>query len=157
MKLAADEALPAVMETMGYEQSFTLADIKLALGYGTVAIAALLYLLDKKYPFEQTFYASLALVVVYGIISIVMYYLNSSAQYKNTAYVGYDKSKKKISVHTWSTKYDPIYNVKIVLEGRTESAAAGEIPFNKFFDQFGYLNREQFTKLINDVTEKKAQ
>lgn len=145
------------MEALGYEQSFTFSDIKLALGYVTVGIAALLFYLDKKFSFNETFYVVAGLVVLYGIVSLVMYYLNNSAKYKNTAYVGYNKHNKKISVHTWSTKYDPIYNVKIVVEDNADSAFEGEIPFNKFFDEFGYLNREAFTKLITGVMEKKEQ
>lgn len=145
------------METLGYEQSFTFSDVKLALGYVTVAIAGLLFYLDKKFSFNETYYVVAGLVALYGLVSLVMYYLNSSAQYKDIIYVGYNKSNKKIAVHTWSTRYDPIYNVKIVVEDKADSAAKGEIPFNKFFDEFGYLNREEFNKLLTGVTEKKEQ
>lgn len=145
------------MEQLGYEQSFTFSDIKLALGYSTVGIAAFLFYLDKKFTFNETYYVVAGLVALYGVISLVMYYLNSCAQYKNITYVGYNKSKKKIAVHTWSTKYDPIYNVKIVIEDKAEGATEGAIPFSKFFDEFGYLNRDEFAKLVSATREKKEQ
>lgn len=157
LKLTSDEALPQVLESLGYEQSFTFSDIKLALGYVTVAIAALLFYIDKKFSFNETYYVVAGLIALYGLVSLVMYYLNSHPNLKNTTYVGYNKSNQKITVHTWCTKYDPIYNVKIVLDDKRDGANSGALAFNKFFDEFGYLNRQEFSSLVSGLVEKKEQ
>lgn len=144
------------MAELGYEQSFTLIDTKLALGYGTVAIAGILFYMDKKLPFKDTYYCIVVCVVLYAIISAILYYYTSGPE-KNNKYVGYNDGKQKIAVHTWTSKYDPIYNVKIVLNDNIESAILVDIPFTKFYDAFGFYNQGAFTELITKAMEKKSE
>lgn len=144
------------MGQLGYEQSFTLIDTKLALGYLTVAIAGLLFYMDKKLAFKDTYYYVIACVALYGIISAILYYFTAGPE-KNNKYVGYTDDKKKISVYTWTSKYDPIYHVKILSNDNVDSATLVDIPFTKFYDAFGFINQEVFTGLVKEALEKKSE
>lgn len=156
MRNHTDEQLPLSLQSLGYDQSFTLIDTKLALGYLTVAIAGLLFWMDKKYVFKDTYYAVIACVVLYFLISTVMWYLNYGT-YKDNKYIGYNDSNQKISVYTSTTKYDPIYNVKIVLNDQFDAALEVPLPFTKFYDQFGYYNQEALTTLLKEALQKKNE
>ncbi|KAF3993583.1 hypothetical protein FT663_00253 [Candidozyma haemuli var. vulneris] len=138
------------------QQSFTLIDIKLGLGLVTVAIAGFLFWLDKNYSFNDSYYVIAGSVALYFVISTVLLYFTSGPGYKNNKYVG-KKKKDTIAVFAWTTKYDPIYNVKVVLNGNEQGAVTKEIPFNKIFDQFGYFNQDAAVQEFGDLVEKKSQ
>lgn len=157
LRNTVDDNLPLTMEALGYEQSFTLIDIKLALGYLTVAIAGLLFYLDKKFSFKETYYVIAGCVVVYFILSSILYFFTSTPKYKNNKFVGYNESKQKIEVFTWTSKYDPIYNVKIVIDDNDASATVTEFPFMKMFDAFGYYNQDAAVALFKQVLQKKNE
>lgn len=154
LRNATDEYLPELLESLGYEQSFTLIDAKLGLGLLTVAIAGLLFYLDKHYSFKDTYYVIIGCIVVYFLISMAHLYLLSGPE-KNNKYVGYSDSKQKILVHTWTSKYDPIYNVKLFVNDKEQADL--QIPFTEFFDSFGYLNKEAFTGLLKTGLQKKRE
>lgn len=154
LRSAVDDNLPVTMSALGYEQSFTLIDLKIALGYLTVAIAGFLFYLDKKYTFKDTYYVVAAAVVMYFLLSGALYFFTSSPQYKDNKFVGVNDKKEKIEVFAWTSKYDPIYNVKIITKGRTTEVA---LPFNKMFDAFGYYNQDATTTLFKEALSKKTQ
>ncbi|KAK6456679.1 signal peptidase complex subunit 2 [Scheffersomyces xylosifermentans] len=139
-----DDNLPSVLTELGYDESFKLIDTKLALGYSTVVIAGLLFLVDKKYDFKQSYGVTVFSVVLYFIISSILYYINYTN--KNVKYVGYTEKGKKIVIATWSSKYDPIYNVRVTLDGKNTFTA--QLKFNQFFDIVGYFNRDAFKELL---------
>ncbi|GEQ66787.1 hypothetical protein JCM33374_g450 [Metschnikowia sp. JCM 33374] len=157
LRTAADEALSSVFQQLGYEQSFFLADLKLGLGLVTVAIAGGLYYLEKKVPFKDSYYVILASVVLYGVISSVMYYLSNGKKYKNIKYVGLNEKKQKVSVYTYTTAFDPVYEVKVVIDDNFSGAIHDSIPFTKMFDSFGYLNHEETKKILDELLKKKGQ
>lgn len=112
--------------------------------------------MDKKLSFKDTYYYVIACVVLYGIISAILYYYTSGPQ-KNNKYIGFNDSKQRILVDTWTSKYDPIYHVKIVLNDDVDSAILVTIPFTKFYDAFGFYNQGEFTALIKEALEKKSE
>lgn len=137
---------------MGYEQSFTLSDLKLALGYLTVAISVALFAMDKKFSFKDTYYITVTSILVYFIISAVLLYLTSSKKYKNNKFIGYNDNKQKVLVAAWTSKYDPIYNMELVLNDDQRRSVSTQIEFSKFFDSHGYFKRDAFISLIkNDL------
>lgn len=144
------------MERLSYEQSFALVDTKLALGYLTVAIAGFLFYMDKKIPFKDSYYLVAGAVLVYFLLSTVLYFFTSGSQYKNNKYVGH-KGEQKIAVYGWTTGYEPVYNLKIVLNDKFDSPVEKQVPFTSMFDGFGYLNEEEVTKIIKELLEKKSQ
>lgn len=121
-----------------------------------MAIAGFLFWLEKNYSFKDTYYVIAGAVALYFVVSCVLLYFTSGPGYKNTKYVG-TKKQDKIVVYGSTTKYDPIYNVRAVLNGNEQGAVTKEIPFNKVFDQFGYFNHEAAVREFGDLVEKKSQ
>lgn len=140
------------MTKLGYDELHLLGDFKLVLGYLTVAIAGILFYLDKKYTFAELFNVTAGSVVVYFIISSLLYLVNH--QNKNVKYIGY-KKEEKITVAGWTDKYNPTYNIEIKVNG--EVVGSGELLFGEFFDVGGYYQNEEFGNLVKGVLERKNQ
>lgn len=85
-----------------------------------------------------------------------MFVLNAAPGFKNNKYIGYN-GKDKISVFASTTKFDPIYNVKIIQNDNQNSATEGQIPFNKVFDSFGYFNHAAAVEEFKPLLAKKKQ
>lgn len=149
MLTTSDENLASAFGELGYSESFALTDTKLALGYLTVLIAGLIFLGDKKYEFNEIYYITAFLVVLYSIISLILMYFTSHKKYKNVKFVGYNDDNNKIVVVTWTEKYDPIYNVEIRIDD-DKQIKKFKLEFAKFFDAFGYYKRDEFIKLIKE-------
>lgn len=154
LRTTCDDNLHASLSELGYTQSFSLIDTKLALGYLTVVIAGLLYIVDKKFGFEKTYNVTVISVVLYFLISAILYYLTSTKNYKNVKYIGHDESNNKILVATWTQKYDPIYHIKIRFNDNEDSAVVSSFEFMKVFDAFGYYKQDELTRLIKNEIEK---
>ncbi|KAG5418784.1 SPC2 [Candida metapsilosis] len=149
LQKTTDENLSSVLQQLGYEESFTITDLKLGLGLATVAIAGLLFLADKKYQFKDIYSLTVAACVVYGLLNGILFLIN--LKYKNVKYIGVDSKGKKIIIASATKKYEPNYNVTVTVN---ETVVTGSIPFNKFFDAIGYFNRDEFTKLITEEISK---
>lgn len=121
-----------------------------------MAIAGFLFWLDKKYTFKDTYWIVFGSIVLYFLISVVMFVLNIAPGFKNNKYVGYN-GKDKVAVFASTTKYDPIYNVKIVRNDNEQSAVEAQIAFTKVFDGFGYLNHAAATEEFKTLLAKKTQ
>lgn len=153
LRTAVDDNLPASLAQLGYTQSFSLIDLKIALGYTTVLIAAGLFLVDKKYGFESIFNITIAAILVYALASVVLYYFSSVGEYKNNKYIGYNEKGEKILVASWTMKHKPIYHIKIALDNKEEITA--ELDFTKVFDGWGYYKQDETTEFLKGVIEKK--
>ncbi|OBA22312.1 hypothetical protein METBIDRAFT_11168 [Metschnikowia bicuspidata var. bicuspidata NRRL YB-4993] len=157
LRLAVDEALPELFQQLGYEQSFALGDLKLALGFSTVAIAGGLYYLEKNVSFNDSYYVIVALIALYAVISAAMYVLSNGKGYKNNKYIGFNEKKQKISVYALAEPFDPIYDVKVVINDNFSAPVTESIPFAKMFDAFGFLNHEESKQIFRELLEKKQQ
>lgn len=151
-----DEELPAVLSTLGFSQSFTLVDLKLGLGVATVAIAGFLFYVEKKLSFNEAYYIIAGSLVLYFLVSAVLWYFTNAPGYKNLKYVGVNGSQE-IRVYTNSPKLDPVYEVKVVIDQRQASPVEGKIPFTKLFDGFGYFNHDAAVEQLRSFIEKKVQ
>ncbi|CAX41954.1 signal peptidase complex subunit, putative [Candida dubliniensis CD36] len=149
LRQTTDDNLGLVFQQLGYNESFTLIDLKLGLGLSTVVIAGLLFLVDKKYTWKDSYNITVIACVLYGIISGILYLINHFN--KNVKYIGYDNKGNKLAIATSSNKLDPIYNVTITLNDRSVHAA---LSFNKFFDVVGFFNRDAFTELVENELNK---
>ncbi|EER35353.1 conserved hypothetical protein [Candida tropicalis MYA-3404] len=149
LRQTTDENLGFIFQQLGYTESFALIDLKLGLGLSTVIIAGLLFLVDKKYTWKENYNITVISCVLYAIISGVLYLINFLN--KNVKYTGYDKKGNKLTVATYSNKYDPIYNITINSDGKQVKS---ELEFNKFFDVVGFFNRDAFTNIIGDELNK---
>jgi hypothetical protein len=93
LKNTSDDALPNYLNSLQFKQSHFLTDVRLALGYSAVLIAAVLFGVDYKLGWEVTKPYTLPTVVAYVI-------LNSGFTYwlwfveGSTIYVGERQGKK---------------------------------------------------------------
>lgn len=145
LQKTTDENLSLVLQQLGYEESFTITDLKLGLGLSTVVIAGLLFLADKKFEFKHIYSYTVTACIVYGLLNAILFLIN--LKYKNVKYIGVDSKGNKIIIASDVKKYDPNYNVSITFK---DNVVNGSIPFNKFFDVIGYFNGDEFTKLISE-------
>lgn len=143
------------MSQFDYKESFGLIDLKLGLGLATVIIAGGLFGIEKVYKLKlfEMYSITVIGVVLYGLINIILTLVNY--KYKNVKYIGYKKNKDKVTITTWSTKYDPIYNISITFNDIT--TVTNEYQFKEFYDQLGYFNSNAFMKLIEQDLQKKSQ
>ena len=140
-----------VLGRLGFTESFTFGDIKLALGLLTVAIAGILFAVEKKYSFDDGYKTTVALVTLYFVISGVLLYF-TSGKYKNIKYIGNnDESNTKVEIVTWTEKYDPLYHLKIRINGEEK---VSKIEFMKVFDSFGGYQENELVELIGKEIDK---
>lgn len=156
LRTAVDDFLPLCMERLGYRQSFALIDLKIALGYLTVAIAGFLFYLDKKMSFADTYYIIAGAVATYFVVSSVLYFFTSGPKYKNNKYIGH-KGLQKVAVFTWTKGYEPVYHVKVVTDDKFDGAVEKEVSFTEMFDAFGFLNEEAALAQLSKIVEKKSE
>ncbi|GMM46552.1 hypothetical protein DAPK24_031270 [Pichia kluyveri] len=153
MRVEADEHLGDVFETLGYTESFKYSDTKLILGYSSVALAGLMYYLEKKFKndfTDRTYVSYLQLAVVsFFIVQFVLYCFTKFVE-KGVKYHG-TKKNKSISVFTSTkSKFDPNYNITLKLDGNTHKTT---IPLNELFFDDGFLSIDAFKSKITGFVE----
>lgn len=142
--------LPGAFTQLGYDEQFWLQDMKIAFGYGTVAIAAGLFWLEKKFEFNDIKMVNAGLIGVYFILLALMWFF-SNLSFKNIKYIGVNKQGDKVTLKGWTTGYDPHYRVKLTVQpkGKPEKTGGeGKIPFEKIYDGMGYLNRDALLEQV---------
>lgn len=155
LRTTCDDNIVLSTSELGYTQSFKLVDTKLATGLISVAIAGLLFYVDKKYGFVATYNVTVASVCVYGALSLFYYYLAYHPQYKNNKFVGYADNGEKLLIAGWSKKHTPTYYVRLDLEKNGHlSTSEASIEFTKLFDGFGYYKQEAMTVFLKAEIEK---
>lgn len=139
LRQTLDEALPATFARLKYRQSFQLIDMKLGLGYLLAAIAAVSFLLDKKFKYSEVLGYQKALVVSYAGLSVLYWFFTKYVE-KSTVYVGTSPAGEKVSVKTRFEKGDPIYLVDFCKnDGKAVSVG---LAANEVFNEAGYLQNE---------------
>ena len=69
LKNTTDDALPNYLTSLRFTQSHFLTDVRLALGYAAVSIAAVTFYADYKLGWDATKTATLWAVIAYFIIN----------------------------------------------------------------------------------------
>ncbi len=69
LKNTTDDALPNYLTSLKFKQSHTLTDVRLALGYTAVAIAAVTFYFDYRLGWDKTKGWTLWAVVVYFLLN----------------------------------------------------------------------------------------
>lgn len=147
--------LPVVLTQLGYDEVFWLTDLKIAAGYGTVVLAGIMYWLEKKYDFKDVYLINAALIAVYFLLLLLMWYF-SNLNYSNIKYIGKNKAGDKLTIKGWTDKYEPVYHVRVTREPKLgpTKLAEGSLPFEKFFDGMGYVNRDALVGLVETELAK---
>lgn len=153
LKSESDEHLATVFDTLGYTESFTVVDIKLILGYLSVASAGLMYYLDKKFKndFNNKNYVFYIQVLV-GIFFTLQFiwYLFSKFVEKNIKYIGVKKGKTIKVITSTKSKSDPNYQLIINIDGKNHNLT---IPFKDIFFDDGFLSIDAFKEKITTFVE----
>lgn len=154
LKNACDETLPAVFASLGYTESFTLTDTKLALGYITVLLAGGLYLAEKKFEnnFSNSLYYNLQAILV-GVFIIVNSTLWVFTKFilKKIKYTGINQKGEKIQVSTWcESNTEPVYQVEIT------GVKQFQIDLTKVFNQDGFLEFQALKAAFSSQMSKKS-
>lgn len=69
LKNTTDDALPNCMTSLKFKQSHYLTDVRLALGYSAVVIAAITFAADYKYGWDATKAGTFWAVIVYFLLN----------------------------------------------------------------------------------------
>jgi signal peptidase complex subunit 2 len=102
-KNTTDDALQNYLNSLKFRQSHWYTDLKLALGYSAVIIAAVTFALDYKYGFEATKRFTTLAVVVYFILNAAFTFCVWHVE-NGLVYVGAWKGRK---VYTHSLTHSP--------------------------------------------------
>lgn len=162
LKNASDDTIPLTLEKLGYKQSHTLMDVRLALGYGGVIAAALAGAYDYKVGFEKAKVYTLIGVVIYflcyGSMNIWQFFVE-----KGTVYVG-SKGDSKIIIKTSTQQSSPVYKVSVSFRqtaNKPERILEKQELFTKWFDVDGNIVAEPLTTwmaiLVQEAEGKDAK
>ncbi|CCE81928.1 Piso0_002608 [Millerozyma farinosa CBS 7064] len=147
LRTTTDDNLPNSLSELGYTQSFAFTDSQLAIGLVTVSLAGILFLLDKKYEFDEIYTFTIVLIVLYFTLSSVLYYFKSAKKYKDVKYIGYDDKGNKITIKSYSPKFEPLYKVTVIL-GHNVKETEFDINYSELFDAFGHFRQDELTARI---------
>lgn len=155
LRAEADEHLGDVFESINYTESFKTLDIKLVLGYASVAIAGFMYYLEKQFDnnFQNKQYVIYLQLLVCGYFTLqTVLYIFTKFVEKDIKYIGY-KSGKKITVCTSTkSKTDPVYMMMFNIDGKNHKLT---FPLNEVFFDDGYLSLDAFKDKIVPVVQEK--
>ncbi|KAJ1333870.1 microsomal signal peptidase 12-like protein [Microdochium nivale] len=141
LKNTSDDAIPNYLNSLKFRQDHTLADTRLALGYGAFALAAACFGWDYKFGFEGTKVYTAAAVAAYALLNAVLTYWISFVE-KSIVYQATAPDGSKISISTNTTKHVPIYNMTITVTPKGSKAASSiEVnrSFTEWFDSAGHF------------------
>ncbi|CAK7241165.1 MAG: hypothetical protein STHCBS139747_002624 [Sporothrix thermara] len=140
LKNTSDDAIPNYLNSLKFTQSHRLTDVRLAIGYGALAVASACFVWDWKLGFDSTKYYSAAAVVIYMVLNIALWLWSRNVE-GATVYVGTAPSGETVSIATSVEKYTPIYNVEITVTSPKANTAPKKIafsrPFSEWFDSAG--------------------
>ncbi|CAK7232170.1 hypothetical protein SCUCBS95973_008169 [Sporothrix curviconia] len=140
LKNTSDDAIPNYLNSLKFTQSHRLTDVRLAIGYGALAVAVACFVWDWKLGFDSTKYYSAAAVVVYTALNGALWLWSRNVE-GATVYVGTSPSGETVSIATSVEKYTPVYNVEITVTSPKANTAPKKItlsrPFSEWFDSAG--------------------
>ncbi|KAE8442663.1 hypothetical protein EG329_002961 [Mollisiaceae sp. DMI_Dod_QoI] len=142
LKNTSDDAIPNYLNSLGFKQSHTLSDTRLALGYSAFAICAATFYWDYQFGFDSTKYYTAAAVLLYSVLNGALTFWIWAVE-KGTIYVGTNKNGDKIQVATKTEKHIPIYNIMITTWSKSNPGVPNTIklkkPFTQWFDKQGHF------------------
>lgn len=148
-----NESLPDVMKRLGYEETFELVDQKLLIGYSTAIVAAISFIIDKKFVHDNIVKYQQILVGTYFVLSVIFWFFKKYVE-KSIVYSG-KNGTEIIKLKTEFEENKPIYNMTLIDNKKKTLTSSLEI--NKVFNSEGYLQtdlllewvKQQLTTLSN--------
>ncbi|KAK5718892.1 signal peptidase complex subunit spc2 [Elasticomyces elasticus] len=159
LKNTTDDALGNYLRGLDFKQDNTKIDVRLAIGYASVLIAAATFAADYKLGWEVTKTWTAVAVVAYALLNGAFTYWMWAVE-KGCVFDGV-REGKKISISTKTKKYDPTYYLTISLAGSDSIDIRS--PFTTWFTSDGYFVAQPFQQwlassieAIGDVDGKNA-
>ncbi|KAF3769161.1 hypothetical protein M406DRAFT_233897, partial [Cryphonectria parasitica EP155] len=149
LKNTSDDALPNYLNSLKFNQSHTLTDVRLGLGYSAFLLSAACFLWDYKFGFENTKYYTAAAVVVYSILNLALT-LWIWLKEANVVYVGTAPSGDTIEIATSAKKNVPIYNLTITVTPKSGKPQTFTLSrsFTEWFDEKGHFVATPFQTML---------
>ncbi|KAL8712436.1 MAG: hypothetical protein Q9220_003284 [cf. Caloplaca sp. 1 TL-2023] len=148
LKNTTDDALPNYLNSLKFKQSHYLADVRLALGYSAVVIAAITFYADYKLGWDATKFWTLWAVVAYFILNGALTYWIWGVE-KGTIFAG-EHNKTHISISSSVNKHNPTYNLQVFCDepGKQRQTMKLSAPFTRWFDSDGYFVAKPFQQWL---------
>lgn len=123
--------------------SHAQTNIRLALGYASVLVAAFVGLYDKHYGFFEAYNVTAVGLVLYALLSSAFFYWVRFVE-RGVVYTGIDSQGASVSVYTdVPDKYTPIYKIRIVVQGDKKLRTA-QASFTEWFGRNGLIVYDKF-------------
>nr|AEH41518.1 signal peptidase complex component [Endocarpon pusillum] len=154
LKNATDDALAPYLTKLPFpytfKQSHYYTDVRLAVGYAAVSIAAATFYADWKLGWDATKNYTTAACVLYFILNsfLTLWVWKSEA---GKVFVGIREGKQKLTLKSSVKKHVPIYRLKVRYEapsGKNWVDKEIEGRFSQWFDEAGYLQRAELKKWL---------
>ncbi|KAL8860119.1 MAG: hypothetical protein Q9178_003383 [Gyalolechia marmorata] len=148
LKNTTDDALPNYLTSLKFKQTHFLADVRLALGYSAVIIAAVTFYADYKLGWDATKYWTLWAVIAYFILNGALTYWIWGVE-KGKIFTG-EINDTLISIASSVTKHKPIYNLHVRYgpPGKEPQILKISAPFTRWFDSEGYFVATPFQQWL---------
>ncbi|KAH6630826.1 microsomal signal peptidase 25 kDa subunit-domain-containing protein [Chaetomium sp. MPI-SDFR-AT-0129] len=154
LKNTTDDAIPNYLNSIGFTQSHTLTDVRLALGYSAFALAAACFAWDYHFGFESTKYLTAAAVALYTLLNgaLTLWVLYAE---RGTVYVGTSRATgETVRIGTETKKNVPEYFVTVEVTSKDGKKAELKFArsFTEWFDVTGRFVAAPFqTMLVSSV------
>ncbi|KAF6236535.1 hypothetical protein HO173_005316 [Letharia columbiana] len=154
LKNTTDDALPNYLTSLKFKQSHFLTDVRLALGYSAVVIAAITFYADYKLGWDKTKYWTFWAVLVYFTLNGALTFWIWGVE-KGKVFAGqidHPKVGRKspLSIASSVAKHTPIYNITVEYsnsKGETKTLKLSS-PFTRWFDVNGFFVAKPFQQWL---------
>ncbi|MCJ1265200.1 hypothetical protein MMC22_005075 [Lobaria immixta] len=151
LKNTTDDALPNYLTSLKFKQSHFLTDVRLALGYTAVVIAAITFGLDYKLGWDKTKGLTLWAVIAYFILNGALTYWIWGIE-KGKIFTG-ENDHALLTIASSVTKHTPVYNLTVRhanTSGSRTSWSTSQIsaPFTRWFDADGHFVAKPFQQWL---------
>ncbi|CAF9938127.1 hypothetical protein IMSHALPRED_000681 [Imshaugia aleurites] len=153
LKNTTDDALPNYLTSLKFKQSHFLTDVRLALGYSAVVIAAITFYADYKLGWDKTKYWTFWAVLLYFTLNGALTFWIWGVE-KGKVFAGEvdhpSVGRKSLSIASSVAKYTPIYNITVEYtnaEGETKTLRLSS-PFTRWFDNDGFFVARPFQQWL---------
>ncbi|ODQ64102.1 microsomal signal peptidase 25 kDa subunit [Nadsonia fulvescens var. elongata DSM 6958] len=155
LKNVCDDHISSIFGSEGYTQTHTLVDTRLALGYTSIVISAIVAYYDYKVGFKNALVFTTTGVIIYFVLNAALTYWLLNVE-KNCVFQG-TKGDTRITVRSGGKNTEPIYELEIVLEdklGKNISHEKFKLSFEQFFDLNGFIVFNKFSKSVKECLPK---
>ncbi|KAI9819527.1 MAG: hypothetical protein M1827_006976 [Pycnora praestabilis] len=152
LKNTTDDALPNYLRSLSFTQSHLLTDVRLALGYAAVFIAAVTFYFDYRLGFEKTkgwtLYAVLAYFFLNGGLTCWVWGVE-----KGKVFVGcLGETKEQLTLQSHVEKHIPTYHVTVRYRSSVDQDIWQTVqisaPFTEWFTTEGYFVAKPFQRWL---------